>query len=151
MRRFELAEQTIEEACSALDGNSDAKPVAGGTALLTLIKQGVFTPKILVNLKKIPGVSSIEYNVESGLRIGALTSIYDVESSPLVRQHYPVLAEACHVVANIRIRNMGTIGGNLAHDDLRGPASYKRHLVGVLVRRALAAAIQKSKEAPPWH
>ena len=51
------------------------------------------------------------------MRVGALAAIYDIEASPLVRQHYPVLAEACHVVANIRIRNMATIGGNLAHGD----------------------------------
>ena len=118
MRRFELAEpQTLEEACSLLSDDDDAKPVAGGTALLTLIKQGVFIPKTLVNLKKIPAASDIDYDAHRGLRIGALANIYDVESSPLVRQYYPWLTEACHVVANIRIRNMATIGGNLAHGD----------------------------------
>ena len=91
--------------------------IAGGTALLTLIKHGIFVPKTLVNLKKIKGASDISYDAQTGLRVGALAAIYDIESSPLVRQHYPVLAEACHVVANIRIRNMATIGGNLAHGD----------------------------------
>jgi carbon-monoxide dehydrogenase medium subunit len=118
MRRFELAEpQTLEEACSLLNDDGDAKALAGGTALLTLIKYGIFIPKTLVNLTKIHGMSGIDYDAQCGLRIGALTSIYDVESSPLVRQHYPLLAEACHVVANIRIRNMATLGGNLAHGD----------------------------------
>src|SRR5690349_18951190 len=118
MRRFELAEpQTLEEACALLSDDGDAKALAGGTALLTLIKHGIFIPKTLVNLKKIGGMSGIDYDTQRGLRIGALTSIYDVESSPLVRQYYPWLAEACHVVANIRIRNMATIGGNLAHGD----------------------------------
>jgi aerobic carbon-monoxide dehydrogenase medium subunit len=118
MRRFELAEpQTLEEACALLNDDGDAKALAGGTVLLTLIKHGIFIPKTLVNLKKIGGMSSIDYDMQRGLRIGALTSIYDVESSPLVRQYYPSLAEACHVVANIRIRNMATIGGNLAHGD----------------------------------
>jgi carbon-monoxide dehydrogenase medium subunit len=118
MRRFELAEpQTLEEACALLNEDRDAKALAGGTALLTLIKHGIFIPKTLVNLKKIGGMSGIDYDTKRGLRIGALTNIYDVESSPLVRQYYPWLAEACHVVANIRIRNMATIGGNLAHGD----------------------------------
>ena len=118
MRRFELAEpQTLEEACSLLSDDDDAKAVAGGTALLTLIKHGIFIPKTLVNLQKIRAASGIDYDAQRGLRIGALTSIYDVESSPLVRRYYPLLAEACHVVANIRIRNMATIGGNLAHGD----------------------------------
>ncbi|HEX2227976.1 MAG TPA: FAD binding domain-containing protein [Candidatus Binatia bacterium] len=59
----------------------------------------------------------MSYDAQTGLRVGAMSTIYDVEASPIVRQHYPVLAEACHVVANIRIRNMATIGGNLAHGD----------------------------------
>jgi carbon-monoxide dehydrogenase medium subunit len=118
MRRFELAEpQTLEEACALLSDDDDAKALAGGTALLTLIKHGIFIPKTLVNLKKIGGMSGIDYDRQRGLRIGALTRIYDVESSPVVGEHYPWLAEACHVVANIRIRNMATIGGNLAHGD----------------------------------
>jgi len=118
MRRFELAEpQTLEEACALLSDDGDAKAMAGGTALLTLIKHGIFIPKTLVNLKKIGGMSGIDYDRQRGLRIGALTRIYDVESSPVVGEHYPWLAEACHVVANIRIRNMATIGGNLAHGD----------------------------------
>jgi aerobic carbon-monoxide dehydrogenase medium subunit len=118
MRRFELAEpSSLKEACALLSDNADARVIAGGTALLTLIKHGIFVPKTLVNLKKIKGASDISYDAQTGLRVGALAVIYDIEASPLVRQHYPVLAEACHVVANIRIRNMATIGGNLAHGD----------------------------------
>jgi carbon-monoxide dehydrogenase medium subunit len=116
MRRFELLEpSTLNEACALLNG--EAKVIAGGTALLTLIKQGIFVPKTLINLKKIKAASDISYDTQAGLRIGALAAIYDIEASPLVRQHCAVLAEACHVVANIRIRNMATIGGNLAHGD----------------------------------
>jgi aerobic carbon-monoxide dehydrogenase medium subunit len=118
MRRFDLVEPTtLEEACGLIANNDDAKAIAGGTALLTLIKHGIFVPQTLVNLKKIQAASDISYGAQTGLRIGALTTIYDIEASPLVRQHYAVLAEACHVVANIRIRNMATIGGNLAHGD----------------------------------
>ena len=118
MRRFELVEpRTLEEACGLLSDNNEARAIAGGTALLTLIKHGVFLPKTLVNLKKIKGATEIDYDSQKGLRIGALATIYDVESSPLVQRHYPVLADACHVVANIRIRNVATIGGNLAHGD----------------------------------
>ncbi|HEV8725668.1 MAG TPA: xanthine dehydrogenase family protein subunit M [Candidatus Binatia bacterium] len=118
MRRFDLVEPTtLEEACSVIVDNGEAKVIAGGTALLTLIKHGLFVPKILVNLKKIKAASEISFDPQAGLRIGALAAIYDIEASPLVRQHYPVLAEACHVVANIRIRNMATLGGNVAHGD----------------------------------
>jgi carbon-monoxide dehydrogenase medium subunit len=118
MRSFELVEPTsLTEACSALAADGDAKPVAGGTALLTIIKQRLLMPKLLVNLKKIRGASGIVFDPESGLRMGALATINEIESSPIVRRHFPALADACHVVANIRIRNMATLGGNLAHGD----------------------------------
>ena len=118
MRRFEILEpKSIQEACGILSEKEDVKLIAGGTALLVLIKQGLFVPKTLVNLKKIKEAGEITYSPTAGLRVGGLASIYDVETAPVVRQHYPLLAQACHVVANIRIRNMATIGGNLAHAD----------------------------------
>jgi carbon-monoxide dehydrogenase medium subunit len=110
MRRFELVEpRTLEEACGLLSDNNEARAIAGGTALLTLIKHGVFLPKTLVNLKKIKGATEIDYDPQRGLRVGALTTIYDVESSPLV-QRLSRASDACHVVANIRIHNVATIG-----------------------------------------
>lgn len=118
MRRFNMLEpKSIQDACEILSADEDVKLISGGTALLILIKHGILLPKTLVNLKKIKGAAEITYEPASGLRVGGLASIFDVESAPAVRQHYPLLAQACHVVANIRIRNMATIGGNLAHAD----------------------------------
>ena len=118
MRRFELIEpKSLNEACAILGAEAETKPIAGGTALLTIIRQGLLLPRSLVNLKKIRDGSAISFDPDRGMSIGALTTINEIETSPLVRSHYPVLAEACHVVANIRIRNMATIGGNLAHGD----------------------------------
>jgi carbon-monoxide dehydrogenase medium subunit len=118
MRRFNLVEpRSIEDACKTLAADDEAKLIGGGTALLILIKHGILLPKTLVNLKKINGAAAISFDPRSGLRVGGLATILDVETSPAVRQHYPLLATACHVVANIRIRNMATIGGNLAHAD----------------------------------
>jgi carbon-monoxide dehydrogenase medium subunit len=118
MRKFDLTEpRSLPEACAILANDSNAKAVAGGTALLTIIKQGLLIPKTLVNLKNISDGSSITFDPVRGLRIGALATINEIETSETVRRHYPPLAEACHVVANIRIRNMATIGGNLAHGD----------------------------------
>jgi len=107
----------MSEACALLAHDSDAKAVAGGTALLTIIKQGLLLPKLLVNLKKIHDGSAITFDPVQGLRIGALATINEIETSQIVIRNYRALAEACHVVANIRIRNMATIGGNLAHGD----------------------------------
>ena len=113
MRRFDLIEPVIRsEACAFIANDDDAKVIAGGTALLILIKHGIFLPRTLVNFKKIKNAGDIGYDHQGGLRIGALASIYGVESSPLVGRHYPILAETCHRVANIRIRNMATVGGN---------------------------------------
>ena len=118
MRRFNIVEpRSIEDACKILAEDDQTKLVSGGTALVILIKHGILLPKTLVNLKKVQGATEITYDRRSGLRIGGLASIYDIESAPAVREHYPLLAKACHVVANIRIRNMATIGGNLAHAD----------------------------------
>ena len=118
MRRFELIEpKSLEDACAILSDDSNAKPVAGGTALLTIIKQGLLLPKLLVNLNKVRDAGEITFDASAGLRIGALATINAIETSPLVCQHYAVLTQACHLVANIRIRNMATLGGNLAHGD----------------------------------
>jgi carbon-monoxide dehydrogenase medium subunit len=118
MRPFDLVEpRSLSEACALLANDSDAKAVAGGTALLTIIKQGLLLPKALVNLKKISDACAISFDPVQGLRIGALATINEIETSEIVKTLYPALAEACHVVANIRIRNMATIGGNLAHGD----------------------------------
>lgn len=117
MRRFSLVEPTsLEEASRILGSDEDARVIAGGTALLVMMKLGVFIPSTLVNLLKLDGLRDVTYG-NDGLRIGALASIHAVETDPAVREHYPILASACHVVANIRIRNLATMGGNVAHAD----------------------------------
>jgi carbon-monoxide dehydrogenase medium subunit len=118
MRRFELLEpRSFEEAVAQLADRPDARPIAGGTAMLILIKQGLYAPSCLVNLARIEGAAGIDWDPTAGLRVGALTSIHDVGASPVVRERYPLLAAACGVVANIRIRHLATLGGNVAHAD----------------------------------
>src|SRR5262245_40320692 len=118
MRRFNIVEpRSIDDACKFLAEDENARLISGGTALLILIKHGILLPQTLINLKKIKDAAEISFDPTKGLRVSGLASIYDLESAPAVRQHYPLLAKACHVVANIRIRNMATIAGNLAHAD----------------------------------
>ena len=85
MRRFELIEpRSLAEACAILANiGDDTKVGAGGTALLTIIKQGLLLPKILVNLKKIRDASKITFDPQHGLRIGALATINEIETSTL--------------------------------------------------------------------
>ncbi len=95
---------------------SDAKLIAGGTALVIMMKQRLVRPSCLVSLRSVRGLNSIELK-DGGLRIGGLTTHRAVETSPLVRRRYPMLADTYHHVATIRVRNMATVGGGLAHAD----------------------------------
>jgi carbon-monoxide dehydrogenase medium subunit len=116
MRNFDYLEPTtVAEACTLLKQHAgEAKVFAGGSHLTILMKQGLYQPKVLINIKKISELKGIKYDVQEGLSIGALVTHREIETSPLVREKFPVLCEAEREVANIRVRNMGTVGGNLA-------------------------------------
>lgn len=95
---------------------SDAKLVAGGTALIIMMKQRLVRPSCLISLRSVRGLNGIELQ-NGGLRMGGLATHRQVESSPLVRRRLPMLAETYHHVATLRVRNMATVGGGLAHAD----------------------------------
>jgi aerobic carbon-monoxide dehydrogenase medium subunit len=116
MRNFDYLEPTtVAEACGLLKQHAgEAKVFAGGSHLTILMKQGLYNPKALINIKKISELKGIKYDVKDGLSIGALVTHREIETSALVREKFPVLSEAEREVANIRVRNMGTVGGNLA-------------------------------------
>jgi carbon-monoxide dehydrogenase medium subunit len=116
MKNFDYLEPaSLQEACALLKQHgADAKVFAGGAHLTILMKQGLYQPKALVNIKNIPELRGIEFDGAEGLIIGALVTHRDLETSALVKEKLPVLCEAEREVANIRVRNMGTVGGNLA-------------------------------------
>jgi carbon-monoxide dehydrogenase medium subunit len=117
MRSFELLEpRTVEEACRALAEHEGSRPIAGGTSFVIMIKQGFVAPEVLVNLAKISEGHTAEVAGDE-VRIGALATISQLENDDAIRHVLPVLVSACHVVANIRIRNVATLGGNVAHAD----------------------------------
>jgi carbon-monoxide dehydrogenase medium subunit len=110
-----LEPKTVTEACRLLrEYNGDAKIFAGGAHLTILMKQRLLEPKVLINIKRITALNGIQLDAKRGLTIGALVTHREIETSAAVRESFPVLAEAEREVANIRVRNMGTIGGNLA-------------------------------------
>jgi carbon-monoxide dehydrogenase medium subunit len=92
----------------------EAKVFAGGAHVTILMKQGLYQPKALVNIKKIAELKNISFDTTEGLTIGALVTHREIETSSLVNEKLPVLSEAEREIANIRVRNMGTVGGNLA-------------------------------------
>jgi len=116
MRNFDYLEPTtVAEACAMLKQHGgEAKVFAGGAHVTILMKQGLYQPKALVNIKKISGLKNISFDTTVGLTLGALVTHREIETSALVKEKLPVLSEAEREIANIRVRNMGTVGGNLA-------------------------------------
>ena len=115
MRAFEYASPTSMEQAVSLLGNSwdDAAPLAGGTDLLSLMKDDVFAPRRLVNIKEIGALRGITFSPRQGLRIGALVTIQELVDNARVREAYPVIAKTADEIAGPQVRNMSTIGGNL--------------------------------------
>jgi carbon-monoxide dehydrogenase medium subunit len=108
---------TTDEACALLAADPwGTKAVSGGTALVLMMRQGLVAPAALVALWRIPGLGGIS-RTGRVLRIGASTTLAEIAASPLVREAAPSLAHACSVVGNVRIRNVATLGGNLAEAD----------------------------------
>ena len=111
------APESLASALAELEEAGDeGKVIAGGTALMILMMQRLVRPTRLISLRRLPGLGRIEV-VDGGVRIGALATHRDVETSPLIRSRIPVLAETLSRVATLRIRNVATIGGCLAHAD----------------------------------
>ena len=111
------APTNLEEAFDLLDEHGDAAlPIAGGTALIILMKQRLVRPSVLVSLARIEELRGIARH-DGGFCVPAMTTHREAETSPLVRSGAPLLAEALRHVATIRIRNVATLGGNLAHAD----------------------------------
>ena len=105
-----------EVHASLKEFGTDAKLIAGGTALIIMMKQRLVQPSCLVSLRSVRGLNGIEVK-DGGLRIGGLATHRTVETSSLVRRRLPLLAETYHHVATVRIRNTATVGGGLAHAD----------------------------------
>lgn len=119
MKDFEyFAARTVEEACSLLSqSKGEAKLLAGGQSLLTVMRMKLISPSYLVDIKGISDLDYITFDGKEGLRIGALTTHRAIERSPLLKRRFPVLPEMERVVASVQTRNWGTIGGNLCHAD----------------------------------
>jgi CO/xanthine dehydrogenase FAD-binding subunit len=120
MKRTEALEfyqpATLQEASRLLKENGPGgRFLAGGTDLVIAMKEKGLVPKYIVDLKKIAGLAGIRENSDGTISIGALTTMRDVEVSPLIRQKFPFLAQSAAEVGSIQIRNRATVGGNMAN------------------------------------
>lgn len=121
MKDFDLEEpESLAEALALLDEDDSAvRPIGGGTALMLMMKAQFFEPTRLVSLRKVGGaLGGIDLSEDgSSLRVGAGTTFTELQQSPLVQKHLPVIGRVMKTLANVRVRNVATIGGNLAHGD----------------------------------
>lgn len=110
---------SLEAACSLLSQyGEETKILAGGSELILLLKMGLTTPGRLIDIKGIPGLGSIHFDSKTGvLHIGALVTHRTLELSPAARAHFPLLVEMERHVASVRVRNVGSLGGNLSFAD----------------------------------
>ena len=115
MRAFSYVSPTKKEEVIGLLGKGwgEVEILAGGSDLLSLMKDDIVTPKALVNIKQVPGLHAIEGNPTIGLKLGALLTLDRISSTGLIQKVYPALAVAAGDAASPQIRNVATLGGNL--------------------------------------
>src|SRR5918992_5852666 len=120
IRSFELLQpRSVDEAVELLARHGDeARAIGGGTTLIILMKQRALYYPYLLDLQTIPGLNQISTENDA-VRIGALTTHRALELSPVIREAFPILAEAFSKIGNVRVRQTASVGGNLAHADYR--------------------------------
>jgi xanthine dehydrogenase YagS FAD-binding subunit len=131
MRAFQYASPKQKQQAVGLLGKqwSDAEVLAGGSDLLSLMKDDIVYPKRLVNVKDIPELHGISFSPQRGLRIGALTTLAELSENPNARRHYLMLASSAADAASPQIRNVATIAGNMCQ---RPRCWYFRNGFGLL-------------------
>ena len=120
MKRTEPLEMyqptSLQEASRLIKENGPGgRFLAGGTDLVIAMKEKGLLPKYIVDLKRVPGLVGIRENNDDSITIGALTTMYAIETSPVIRRKYPFLAQSAAEVGSIQIRNRATVGGNMAN------------------------------------
>jgi aerobic carbon-monoxide dehydrogenase medium subunit len=144
---FEMVEpSSLQEAVALLDPQeATIRPVAGGTALMLMMKAGVFQPTRLVSLQRIePGYARITVGGDE-LRIGAMATLSQIEHDANVAARLPVLKRAMRTLANVRVRNVARLGGALAHGD---PHMDLPPLLTALGARVSISGPNASREMP---
>ena len=115
MRNFEFFEPATLAEASRLFAQEHAQLLAGGTDLVIGMKALTEAPQSVISLQKIPGLAGITTESDNSISVGAMTSVRAVELSADIQQHHTALAEGAAEIGSIQIRNLATIGGNIAH------------------------------------
>jgi carbon-monoxide dehydrogenase medium subunit len=137
---------SVDEALDLLAKEGDQiKIIAGGTALVIMLKNRLISPSALLSLGRLDDLRYVRHEAGTGLRIGGLVTIRDAENSPVVRDKHPTLALTFGKVGNVRVRNAATVGGNLSEADY---ASDPPCLLVALRARARARSARGEREIP---
>src|SRR5438270_8193405 len=130
------APATLQEALALIEGG-ERKILAGGMSLIPLMKLRLASPGEVVDLGRVPGLGGITEG-EGVVRIGAMTTHHEVEISPVIRARCPLLGETAGYIGDVQVRNMGTMGGSIAHAD--PAADYPAALLALEARIRLVSA-----------
>jgi carbon-monoxide dehydrogenase medium subunit len=140
-----FAPKTLKEALALLAKyGDDCKVICGGQSLLILMRQGLVSPKYMIDIKGLDELNYIK-DGKDGLKIGATTTHRTIEKSAVIKRKYPVLAEMEKRLASIQTRNWGTIGGNVCHGD---PAADPAPVFMVLDATLTVAGAKGSRSIP---
>ncbi len=112
---YQVATDVVQAIQLLSSSGGDGKVLAGGQSLIPLMKFRLAQPALLVDINRVSGLAHIRENGE--LAIGALVREADLETNPIIRQRYPILTDTTAVIADPLVRNLATVGGNLAHAD----------------------------------
>ena len=145
--KFEyLTPKTLEEASNLLiELGSGAKIMAGGTDIIPPMRDKVLKADYIIDIKGIPGLDYIEYDEKDGLKIGCLTKLYDIQTSPIVKAHNPAVAKAAKYVASTQIRNKGTMVGNICN---ASPSCDTAPILVAMNAKVLVHGVEKDREIP---
>ena len=136
----------LDEAVALLAAeNEEAKIIAGGTALVIMLRNRLIAPATLISLGRLHELRTIRHEPGTGLKIGALVTVREAELSPVVREKNPMLAQALGKVGNVRVRNAATVGGNLSEADY---ASDPPCVLVALRARVKARSARGEREIP---
>lgn len=138
--------RSIEETLELLGKHrEDARILAGGHSLLPAMKQGDVSPKVLIDLRRVAGLSTIDAFDEGGFRIGALVTHQSLEVSDLVRARCPLLARVASQIGDTQVRNFGTLAGSICHSD---PASDPAAALLALDAQVVVASPRGERSVP---
>jgi aerobic carbon-monoxide dehydrogenase medium subunit len=136
--------ETVAEACELLAADEAARPYGGGTAIEIERHQGTLSAPVLVDLSRVPGLDRIDAS-QAGLRVGSMVTIRRIETDPLVARIAPLAASAYGKVANPRVRNAATVGGNVALGAYRLDSPAALVVLGAVVE---ATSVRGSRRIP---